>query len=253
MAQRERGIRTFSHTFRKVRTFQVSALQPWRRRGGPAWTQIGRRQCGRWSWTWRTRVDVDCPDSLTEIIHNVFAFLLATQRRRWRAKWVRKQTGRVLYGRWRLDLAGRRSVSAAVGTSLTVPIMSQAAERTGVAALEAARRVGMDIKGQEAVRPLEFIDGGLAQRERSSAKTSDSIQHEASDCVGVAAAEAARRVGMDTKRLEAVRPLELDVADPRSVSAAVAAVQHEYDQRIACLVNNGGAQPLTFLDMQNQK
>jgi len=51
MAQRERGIRTFSHRFRQVRSFRVSALQLWRRRGGAAWTQSGRRQCGRWSWT----------------------------------------------------------------------------------------------------------------------------------------------------------------------------------------------------------
>ncbi len=131
--------------------------------------------------------------------------------------------------------------------------MSQASERCWRRSLGGSAPSGPGQNRQEAVRPLEVFGGGPAQRERGSAKTSDSIQHEASEGVGVTAAEAARRVGTETERLEAVRPLELDVADPRSVSAAVAAVQHEYDQRIACLVNNGGAQPLTSLDMQNQK
>ena len=46
-------------------------------------------------------------------------------------------------------------------------------------------------------------------------------------------------MGAETKRPEAVRPLELDVAQPRSVTAAVCAVRQDFDQHIDCLVNNG--------------
>ena len=38
---------------------------------------------------------------------------------------------------------------------------------------------------------------------------------------------------------DAVRPLQIDVADPRSITAAAAMVRQDYDQQLACLINNG--------------
>ena len=38
---------------------------------------------------------------------------------------------------------------------------------------------------------------------------------------------------------DAVRSLQIDVADPRSITAAAAMVRQDYDQQLACLINNG--------------
>ena len=38
---------------------------------------------------------------------------------------------------------------------------------------------------------------------------------------------------------DAVRPLQIDVADPRSITAAAAMIRQDYDQQLACLINNG--------------
>lgn len=44
----------------------------------------------------------------------------------------------------------------------------------------------------------------------------------------------------ETRRSDAVRPLQVDVADPRSITAAAAMIRQDYDQQLACLINNGG-------------
>ncbi len=45
----------------------------------------------------------------------------------------------------------------------------------------------------------------------------------------------------DTHRAAIAQPLELDMADPVSISAAVASLREQRNQKIGVLVNNAGA------------
>ena len=56
-----------------------------------------------------------------------------------------------------------------------------------------------------------------------------------------AAEKAVEQLRGDTHRAAIAQPLELDVADPVSISAAVARLHEQRDQKIGVLVNNAGA------------
>ena len=57
----------------------------------------------------------------------------------------------------------------------------------------------------------------------------------------VCAAEGAvKQLRADAHREAIVQPLELDVADPDSISAVVAHLREQRDQKIGVLVNNAG-------------
>ena len=60
--------------------------------------------------------------------------------------------------------------------------------------------------------------------------------------ISSAAAEAARHVAAESRCSDAVRPLQIDVADPRSITVAAAMIRQDYDQQLACLINNGESQ-----------